>query len=137
MLSDALYAVNLYVCMCVCVQVVDMRTGSVGGGWVEGSDLYASTVTCAAFEVVVSSADTGEKTARATAMLCNADTELGNSGQELSNSDGLTGPPAEGGEQESQYLVKWAGQSHIHNTWETGELVLGGGAGRQDWGRGW
>jgi len=70
---------------------------------------------------VVVPADTGEKTAKATLMLCNTDKELGNSGHELSNADGLTRPPAEE-EQETQFLVKWAGQSHIHNTWETGEL---------------
>lgn len=67
------------------------------------------------------SADTGEKTAKATLMLCNTEKELDNSGQELGNADGLTGSPAEA-EQETQFLVKWAGRSHIHNTWETGEL---------------
>ena len=57
-------------------------------------------------------------------MLCNTEKELDNSGQELGNADGLTGSPAEA-EQETQFLVKWAGRSHIHNTWETGELGAG------------
>ena len=26
-------------------------------------------------------------------------------------------------EEEDQYLVKWVGWSHLHNTWETGEHV--------------
>ena len=28
------------------------------------------------------------------------------------------------GEMEKQYLVKWLGWSHLHNTWETGECGL-------------
>ena len=27
-------------------------------------------------------------------------------------------------EEEEQYLVKWVGWSHLHNTWETGESVI-------------
>ena len=25
---------------------------------------------------------------------------------------------------EVQYLIKWLGYSHLHNTWETGEVVF-------------
>ena len=25
---------------------------------------------------------------------------------------------------EVQYLIKWLGYSHLHNTWETGRIVL-------------
>lgn len=57
-------------------------------------------------------------------MLCNASKEFCNSIQDKSNADGVTEPLAED-EQETQFLVKWARQSHIHNTWETGELVGG------------
>ena len=109
-----------------CVQVVDIRRGLVGGRWT-----CSACDQCGGSQEVVSPADTGEKTAKATLMLCNTDKELGNSGHELSNADGLTRPPAEE-EQDMQFLVKWAGQSHIHNTWESGELW--NGVGGVEWG---
>lgn len=32
--------------------------------------------------------------------------------------------PAEDEGTEVQYLIKWLGYSHLHNTWETGRIVL-------------
>ena len=32
-------------------------------------------------------------------------------------------------EKEDQYLVKWVGWSHLHNTWETGEWEVDFAAG--------
>ena len=45
------------------------------------------------------------------------------------NKDGENGDEEDDGEEDTdggsevQYLIKWLGYSHLHNTWETGKIL--------------